>query len=307
MATSKMHFTGQISDFDLRLLRVFKVVVESNSFTAAGVELNVSRSAVSASMLDLEHRLGFKLCERGRSGFSLTDAGRQIYENMQQLLDSLDTFRDQVNAIHSSLKGDLSIGITDNLITVRQMRIVNSLQRLKREAPDVKINIRMMPPNEIEKGVLNGFFHIGIVPTAREHAGLEYIPMYDEKLGLYCGEQHPLFNTPEIELTPKSILEHDTIVPAYAQPEYMQHIYRKHKIAATVSDREGAAFLLMTGCFIGYLPTHYAENWVRENSFRRLLPREFDYSIKYTAITKSGNHSDLVLNSYLTALHGTEY
>ncbi|MFT5707940.1 MAG: hypothetical protein ACI9ES_002242, partial [Oceanospirillaceae bacterium] len=43
MATSKMHFTGQIQDMDLRLLRVFKAVVESKGFSAAEVELNVSR------------------------------------------------------------------------------------------------------------------------------------------------------------------------------------------------------------------------------------------------------------------------
>ncbi|WP_069865711.1 LysR family transcriptional regulator [Pseudomonas citronellolis] len=306
MATSKMHFTGQVSDFDLRLLRVFKTVVESGGFTAAEVELNVTRSAISSSMSDLEKRLGFTLCQRGRTGFALTDAGRQVYDNTLQLLSSLDTFRSQVNAIHSSLKGELSIGITDNLITMRRMRIVHSLQKLKRQAPDVTINIRMLPPNEIEKGVLNGQFHIGMVPRLRPTPGLDYVPMYDEESGLYCGEHHPLFAMKDEELTPEFILEHDAVAPAYAQPEDIQRIYQRHKVAATVSDREGVAFLLMTGCFIGFLPTHYAENWVRENSFRRLLPDDFSYSTQYTAITRSGNHSNLVLNSYLEALRGTE-
>ncbi|MFZ6044546.1 LysR family transcriptional regulator [Pseudomonas sp. CR3202] len=306
MATSKMHFTGQVSDFDLRLLRVFKTVVESGGFTAAEVELNVSRSAISSSMSDLEQRLGFKLCHRGRTGFSLTDAGRQVYDNTLQLLGSLDTFRSQVNAIHSSLKGELSIGITDNLITMRRMRIVNSLQSLKRQAPDVTINIRMLPPNEIEKGVLNGQFHIGMVPRLRPSPGLDYFPMYDEESGLYCGEHHPLFGISDEDLTPETILEHDAVAPAYAQPENIQQIYQRHKIAATVSDREGVAFLLMTGCFIGFLPTHYAESWVRENTFRRLRPQDFGYTTQYTAITRSGNRSNLVLNSYLEALRGTE-
>lgn len=306
MATSKMHFTGQVSDFDLRLLRVFKTVVESGGFTAAEVELHVTRSAISSSMSDLEKRLGFTLCHRGRTGFSLTDAGRQVYDNTLQLLGSLDTFRSQVNAIHSSLKGELSIGITDNLITMRRMRIVNSLQSLKRQAPDVTINIRMLPPNEIEKGVLNGQFHIGMVPRLRPSPSLDYFPMYDEESGLYCGEHHPLFKIPDEELTPEFILEHDAVVPAYAQPEDIQQIYQRHKTAATVSDREGVAFLLMTGCFIGFLPTHYAESWVRENTFRRLRPADFGYSTQYTAITRSGNRSNLVLNSYLEALRGTE-
>jgi DNA-binding transcriptional LysR family regulator len=306
MATSKMHFTGKISDFDLRLLRVYKTVVESGGFTAAEVELNVTRSAISSSMSDLEKRLGFTLCNRGRTGFSLTDAGRQVYESTLQLLASLDDFRNQVHAIHSSLKGELSIGITDNLITMRRMRIVHSLQSLKRNAPDVTINIRMLPPNEIEKGVLNDQLHIGMVPRLRPSPGLDYYPMYDEDAGLYCGEHHPLFHIDDAELTPEQVLEYDAVAPAYAQPEDIQRIYQRQKTAATVSDREGVAFLLMTGCFIGFLPTHYAQSWVADGTFRRLLPEHFGYRTQYTAITRSGNRSNKVLNSYLEALRGTE-
>ena len=305
MATSKMHFTGQIQDMDLRLLRVFKAVVESKGFTAAEIELNVSRSAISASMSDLEARLGLKLCERGRAGFSLTDPGKQIYDSVLQLLDSMETFRSQVNAVHSSLKGELNIGITDNLITMRHMRIVHSLRSLKKESPDVTINITMMPPNEIEKSVLNGQLHIGMVPIIRDCPGLDYLPMYEEHSSLYCGDHHPLFEIPEAELSPALILEYDTVAPAHALPDYIQEIYDKHKITATVSDREGVAFLLMTGCFIGFLPIHYAINWVKTNGFRNLMPNDFSYSTQYMSITKSGNKDNLVLNSYMKVLKNT--
>ncbi len=94
MASSRMHFTGQLQDMDLRLLRVYKAIVESGGFSAAQVELNVSRSTISASMSDLETRLGLKLCKRGRSGFSLTSAGSQVYDTTLQLLNSMDVFRD---------------------------------------------------------------------------------------------------------------------------------------------------------------------------------------------------------------------
>ena len=306
MATSKMHFTGNISDFDLRLLRVFKAVVESNSFTAAGVELNVSRSAISICMIDLEQRLGFKLCERGRSGFALTDAGRQIYENLNQVLNSLDIFRDQVNAIHSSLKGEISIGITDNLITVPHMRIVHSLQQLKERAPDVKINIRTMPPNDIEKGVLNGLFHIGIAPKNKPLTSLRYFLMYSENLGLYCGKNHEIIKNKKIRLTQDSVLDYDAIAPAYAQPENIKSMYAGHKISATVSDRESTAFLLMTGKFVGYLPTHYAQKWEESGEFHRILADKIKYKIDYCAVVKADHQSDPILKQYLHFLNATQ-
>ncbi len=60
---------ANLSEGDLRLLRVFAKVVEAGGFSAAQIELNVSQSTISTHMTALEQRLGVRLCERGRAGF----------------------------------------------------------------------------------------------------------------------------------------------------------------------------------------------------------------------------------------------
>ena len=300
----KIHLQGQISDFDLRLLRIFKAVVESGGFAAAEVELNISRPAISAAISDLESRLGFSLCRRGRSGFSVTDAGAQVYDRMLEVFDSLALFRDHINAIHTSLQGELRIGITDNLISMQRMKIVSSLRTLKKAAPQVIINIRMMPPAEIEKAVLMSDLDVGMIPHWRKTQGLDYVPIYQEESGLYCGAEHPLFDSDEsiLRADPDMVLANDIVVPAYAQPERIQQVYRHKRASATVSDREGVAFLIMTGCFIGLLPTHYAEQWVGNQTMRRLLPEEFNFVTDYMAVSRSTSTDDQILATYLEAL-----
>jgi hypothetical protein len=49
---------GQLSDTDLRLLKVFNAVVECGGMAAAELELNVGTSTVSRHVKDLETRLG---------------------------------------------------------------------------------------------------------------------------------------------------------------------------------------------------------------------------------------------------------
>ena len=56
---------GQISDMDLRLLRVFRTVVDCGGMAAAELELNIGTSTVSRHIKDLETRLGLTLCRRG--------------------------------------------------------------------------------------------------------------------------------------------------------------------------------------------------------------------------------------------------
>ena len=49
---------GQMSDLDLKLLRVFKAVVEAGGLSAAEVSLNMNVSNISTRLSDLEKRLG---------------------------------------------------------------------------------------------------------------------------------------------------------------------------------------------------------------------------------------------------------
>lgn len=193
MSQHKNLLPRQLGDANIRLLRVYKVVIESGGFAAAEVDLNISRPAISLAITELESLLQMKLCHRGRSGFSITEQGEQVYQSTLQLLGSIENFRAEMNAINTELIGELNIGITDNLVTIEQMRITRALSALKHRAPDVIINIQMIPPNDIETAILNGQLHIGVVPEFRTLPGLCYIPLYKEQSLLFCSEKHPLF------------------------------------------------------------------------------------------------------------------
>ncbi|MBF0674632.1 MULTISPECIES: LysR family transcriptional regulator [unclassified Pseudomonas] len=293
---------AQVSDFDLRLLRVFCRVAECGGFSAAESVLGIGRSAISQQMSDLEQRLGLRLCQRGRAGFALTDEGREVYRATQQLLAALEGFRSEVNSLHQHLRGELNIGLTDNLVTVSHMRITHALARLKERGPDVRINIRMVPPSEVEQGVLDGRLHIGVVPQAGALPGLDYQPLYDERSQLYCAVGHPLFELAEAQLDDARLDTQDAIAPTFRLPPHAQAHYRALHCTASASDREGMAFLILTGRYIGYLPDHYAEPWVREGRLRALQPDARFYELSLASVTRKGRRAHLVLEEFLAAL-----
>ncbi|WP_133013278.1 LysR family transcriptional regulator [Marinomonas flavescens] len=297
---------GQVSDADLRILRIFKTVVECGGFSAAEVDLNISRAAISIAMSDLEVRLGFRLCQRGRSGFSLTNEGSQVYEHTLQLLSSLEDFRTHINALHQHLKGELNIGITDNLVTLPHTRITQALAALKDKGPQVTINIRMIPPNDVERGVLDGRLHVGIVPDLKILSGLDYRTLYEERSLLYCSDTHPLFNEPEKNITKAKLKDFDAVLPAYAQTPDTKAQHNPLTPTATATDREGISFLILTGRYIGFLPDHVANLWVKEGRMRAILPNECHYITQFSAITRKGARANLVLETFLEQLDKTK-
>jgi DNA-binding transcriptional LysR family regulator len=302
MSTRRPDPLAQVSDFDIRLLKLFRSVVECGGFSAAESALGIGRSAISQQMSDLEQRLGLRLCQRGRAGFALTEEGREVYQSTQQLLAALESFRTEVNGLHQHLRGELNIGLTDNLVTVPHMRITNALARLKERGPDVHIHIRMTPPSEVEQGVLDGRLHIGVVPQAGALSGLDYQPLYDERSLLYCAVGHPLFYVDDQQLEDERLNSQEAIAPTFRLPPEVQSHYQALNCTASASDREGMAFLILTGRYIGYLPDHYAQAWVQQGRLRVLKPASRFYDVSLASVTRKGRRPHLVLESFLEAL-----
>lgn len=306
MKKNKNILPKQIGDSHIRLLRIYKAVIESGGFSSAEVTLNISRPAISLAISELESLLQMKLCHRGRSGFSITEEGEKVYQSALLLLGNIENFRAEINAINTELIGELNIGITDNLVTIEKMRITRALSTLKHRAPDVIINIRMMPPNEIEAAILNGQLHIGVVPEFRTLPGLSYIPLYTEQSLLFCSEQHPLFELDLNMISDNTLKEYDAVLPIYPQSVEIKQQQKCLHATATSTDREGIAFLILTGRFIGFLPTHFAQRWTTLDKMRPIESHSRKFNTKFSAIISKGARRHLILDAYLEELEKTK-
>ncbi|MCJ8318861.1 MAG: LysR family transcriptional regulator [Colwellia sp.] len=302
MTKNKNLLPRQLGDAHIRLLRIYKVVIESGGFSAAEVELNISRPAISLAISELESLLNMKLCHRGRSGFSITPQGEEVYQSAMQLLGSIENFRAEINAINTDLVGEFNIGITDNLVTIEQMSITRALSSLKHRAPEVIINIRMMPPKDIETAVLNGQLHLGVVPDLRTLPGLTYAPLYKEQSLLYCSDQHPLFKQDLHTISDDALAQYDAVVPSYPQSPEIKQQQKKLKATASSTDREGIAFLILTGRFIGFLPIHFAQRWTAQDKLRTVDFQHRGFYTNFSVITSKGARSHLILDAYLDEL-----
>lgn len=292
---------SQVTDFDLRLLRVFKAVAQVGSFAAAESILGISRSAISLHMKDLEKRLGIRLCQRGRAGFALTDEGRTVLQAIDTVLMAVEDFRGEINQLHQSLRGTLNIGIINNLVTEHRMHVTEALQALRAQSKQVHIHISMSTAEDIELGLLNGRLHAGVLPLIQPLQGLKYTPLYDEPHNLYCSDQHPLFSQAQ-HITPAQLRGVASVMPSYKLPVETFELLQQLEQAATASDREGIAFLILTGDYVGFLPKHLAANWVQQGKMAALAPQHMHFDLPLTVAIRQSGRQNLIIDAFLQAL-----
>jgi DNA-binding transcriptional LysR family regulator len=277
---------GQISDMDLRLLRVFRTVVDCGGMAAAELELNIGTSTVSRHIKDLETRLGLTLCRRGRAGFALTAEGEQIYAQSAQLLSATEAFRSGVDEIHQRMGGQLQVAVFDKTASNPGCRIAQAIALFTEQAPDVSLNLHVSTLNGIERGVLDGQFQIGVIPGHRSSDTLEYTRLFDESMLLYCGQGHDLFAADAPGLDWDSLRQHAFAGLGYHSPNMEISQAQRMARSATGFDQESIATLILSGKFLGFLPIHYAQSFVAAGQMRAVRPELFHYACDFFGIVR---------------------
>lgn len=290
---------GRISDVDLHLMRVFQTVVDCGGFSAAQSELGVGRSTISRQISHLEVRLGFTLCYRGRSGFKLTQHGEQAQIFINQFLASADEFMSNIATINDNFSGEIDVAMIDASFTDPQNPMLGAIRAFRDLAPRVKINLAVETPEQIEKGVLDGKFHLGILPYYRELPELSYRNIYKEKVALFAGPSHPLIDELKTEpnLAIENIVKHELVNRGYLEGDSLKAIKSRFELGPTVFETEAVAALVISGAYLGFLPQFNAHS-----ALISVLPEQFEYSVPICVVTKKSRQHSVITQAFTELL-----
>ncbi|WP_349515659.1 LysR family transcriptional regulator [Leuconostoc suionicum] len=160
--------------------QVFATVVRYQSFYQASQVLNVTPSAVSHSMNQLEEQLGFPLLIRSRSGMTLTHDGELVLPFIQQILDDETDLLQMSNNINGLRSGSIKIGAFSSVCINWLPKILSSFSK---QYPDIEVSIVQGSFEDISKKVKVGEIDVGFT-TLPVTDNLTTIPLIEDPI--YC-------------------------------------------------------------------------------------------------------------------------
>lgn len=284
----------RLDNIDIRLLRVFVTLVEAGGFADAQIALNLSQSTLSTHLAALERKLGAPLCIRGRRGFQLTPFGEATYLATQKLFADISAFEERVGQHNGQLVGRLRIGIVDGIVTNPALALQNVIGRFMENAENVYIDLELGTPYALEQAISDGRRDVVIGPMSQKAPGVTYEAIHREPHGLYCGKSHSLFDAPSAAVTREAIGKALFSVRGY---RHLDDLYRADHPRATgqVVQMEAQVMMILSGRFIGFLPRHVADGWVRQGLMRELKPQTYQFqSSHFVAYRKSDDNRPIV-------------
>jgi DNA-binding transcriptional LysR family regulator len=91
------------------------------------------------------------------------------------------------------------------------------------------------------------------------------------------------------------------VVRGYMQQHDLEHL-GVSKAAATVDNIEATAILIISGAYLGFLPEHFAAQWVKNGEMHQLAPTSLLLKSPFDVITRRGTAPPPILQAFLEDL-----
>lgn len=176
---------------EIHKLQAFVAVVEESNISRAAVRLNMQQPPLTRLIKQLEEELETTLFKRLPRGVEVTDAGKVLYQEAQNILVHAQAIQTRVKNISQGLEGQIRIGFTNS---VGLHSFLPALLRQFRELyPAVSIQLEEEGSSALIDSILTEKNDIVFLrKPAPIGLGLKSLHVLDEALIVALPNNHPL-------------------------------------------------------------------------------------------------------------------
>lgn len=274
-----------------RRMEIFNAVVKTGQFTRAATSLNLSKSAVSHAISDLEEFLGVQLLIRSNRNFQLTKAGEDYHKNSVRLLADLAELESDTR--HSDLAVSGLIRLSAPL-AYANLELTPIITKFMDDNPAVTVELILTENvlDLIEDGI-DLALRIGML----KDSGLISRKVSEVSHVLYASSdylsQHASFKTPR-DLENANCLKFSR-TPVWNLKRGSKSYKIKPKGNLISNSGEALRELAIAGHGIAFLPEFLANEALSTGTLQQILPDYKSQKLNVSIVRPPGRHYPLRL------------
>ena len=284
-------------------LVAFIAVARERSFTAAAAKLNVSQSALSHTIRELEERLGVRLLTRTTRSVSPTEAGQRLLGNIGPRLDEIESEVTAVREFRDKPSGTIRITATEFAIDAV---LLPKLAPVLKEYPDIKVEMIVdygltdIVAQQYDAGVRSG------EQVAKDMIAVRIGP--DMRMAVVGAPSY--FKKRAEPRRPQELIGHNCInlrLPTHGNVYAWEFEKGSREVRVRVEGQltfNGTAQLLngaLAGCGLAYVPEGLVERHIEKGRLKRVLadwcPPYSGYHLFYPSRRQSSAAFAVVVNA----------
>ncbi len=174
---------------ELRQLRYFILLARELNFSRAAEKLFISQPTLSQQIAAMESELGGKLFERNKREVSLTESGKLLLDNGEDLLYQFDSLVGRIQSINHSpqVREVLSIGVDTYDHDLDRWDVIQCITRIHRIRPRAEFRFLTVPFKSIRTALENRDIDVGFYTLpkgAEEQLDVHYKVLRTERISV---------------------------------------------------------------------------------------------------------------------------
>jgi DNA-binding transcriptional LysR family regulator len=268
---------------DIRALRYFSETVRLNSFSRAAEALHVTQSTVSKMVRQLEDEIATPLLIRTGRDLRLTDTGRIVYEQAQQILANVQRLNTEIHNTRTLRQGHLQIGIPPMV----NILCTPVLKAFRERHPDITMTLLEDTGPRIEQRVADGTLEIGMTVSPVDPA-LELILTPVASYPIWAVAQRGSFQRQRTSLPCKALGDMPLLLlnNEFGLTRSLRNMFRNSgiepRIAAQSSQWDWLVGMALAGMGVALLPQPFIHRLASDQlQAVRLIEPEVSWQVNY--------------------------
>lgn len=174
---------------NLEMLKLYCDIVRLHSFSQGAAINQISQSAASQAIHQMETELEVLLIDRSKRPFMVTPEGRTFYDGCQALLQGFEKVRAQIASVRTQITGNVRVAA---IYSVGIHIMSDHMQRFMSLHPQAKVRLEYLHPHKVVEAVLNDEADLGILSYPPSNRSLTILPWRDEAMVFVCHPAHRL-------------------------------------------------------------------------------------------------------------------
>lgn len=170
-------------------LRLFRDIAQTRSLSQAARLNEITPSAASQHINELERSLDVQLLDRSTRPLTLTAEGRLYQDLCRDVLRRLDEFNVSLAELRSKAAGSVRVAA---IYSVGLSEMSELEQELHRRSPQVSLEVEYLRPEKVYEAVLTDHVDLGLVSYPEPTRDIAVIPWRDEEMVVAAAPAHPL-------------------------------------------------------------------------------------------------------------------
>lgn len=193
---------------DLKQLRAFLTIARLGNFTRTAHELNISQSALTIQIQQLESHLRTRLFDRNHRSVSLTPRGQELFPRIEKLVAEIEDLVTYARDTSDRERGTVTVAVLPSLAAGL---LPQAIHRLNRDYPGITVCVRDTVASRVNDMTRSGEVDFGIGSPIKRDQELVWEQLVTDRFCAYMAHDYP-WAAPDL-VTLKDLAEHPLILP----------------------------------------------------------------------------------------------